>query len=400
VKRRAVTTLFSFGLAASLILGWVNRGQAGMMSRDIPQAATLLPPVVRSPPLLTGQSSLFRFVRTVPVTPDEHFVEGDFVRVNYVPATDRMVVNFATRQIPPQTGNCPFGGLAYKEYNLDMARTGQFGVLNCEMPDFGSNMVDNTFYFVSMHGEQAAQGWRIIKYNAATWEKIADIFFPLNYPEEGNGDPMVAYVNGQLDVSAGYNPAGSPPPGIATHHEFFSTALEFQGKRYLTDTAHYGGASLLYVDNVYHYVTADAFDGDLVVMQYAPDWTYLGAKPLIAQAHWSTGLVYDGQRFYVAYLDTSQRTEPGFLPVFLNVHLAAFDRAWNLVDDIAVTNYTREDLRQPGRPWVTLHNNRLYVSYDLDTIDPVTYQEQHWWQAYVSVYELLHTVYLPLALRN
>ena len=43
---------------------------------------------------------------------------------------------------------------------------------------------------------------------------------------------------------------------------------------------------------------------------------------------------------------------------------------------------------QTGRPWVILYGNRLYVSYDLDTRDPVTHQEQMKGQAIVSVYEL------------
>lgn len=70
------------------------------------------------------------------------------------------------------------------------------------------------------------------------------------------------------------------------------------------------------------------------------------------------------------------------------MRLAAFDRDWNLVDDVAVTNFTWDDLRQPGRPWVMLQGNRLYVSYDCDTIDPDTHQEMLNWQALVSIYEI------------
>jgi hypothetical protein len=142
------------------------------------------------------------------------------------------------------------------------------------------------------------------------------------------------------------------------------------------------------VDGIYYFVTANGFLGDLVVMKYDEDWQYLGVRTLIPHAHWSTGLVYDGQRFYVAYMDTSQRIRPDSLPVFLNVHLAAFDRDWNLLDDVAVTSFAPSDNRQPGRPWVILLNNRLYVSYDMDTIDPTTQQEQLKWQSYVSTYEL------------
>ena len=105
----------------------------------------------------------------------------------------------------------------------------------------------------------------------------------------------------------------------------------------------------------------------------------------------STGLAFDGQRFYVAYLNNSQTLTPDMLPVYLNVRLAAFDLNWNLLDDIAVTSYAISDNMQTGRPWVLLHGNRLYVSYDLDTMDPVKRTESKNGQAVISVFELNQT---------
>ena len=68
--------------------------------------------------------------------------------------------------------------------------------------------------------------------------------------------------------------------------------------------------------------------------------------------------------------------------------LAVFDRDWNLIEDIAVTNFAETDDRTAARPYFLLHGNRLYVSYDeapryanhMDIIEKI--------QAYVSVYEL------------
>jgi hypothetical protein len=337
-------------------------------------------------------TGLFKFIQTVQVSPDEEFKSGEFVRINYVPATDHLIVTFGTRgRLSQEAWECAIAGLAYKEYTLAMEVTGKSGILNCEIPDFGSVMVDNTYYFVSMHLGEEYAGWRIIKYNAVTWESLANIFHPLNLNNEEkleyrrNGDPMVSYVNGQLDISAGYNPAGTPPP-TASHHQFFSTDLNYLGEKILLDTPHIDGAAMIYLDGIYYFITANAFDGDVVLMQYDRDWKYLGVKTLIKEAHWSTGLAYDGQRFYLAYMDTSQRTTPGFLPVYLNVHLAAFDRDWNLVEDVAVTNFARADNKQPGRPWVILHDNRLYLSYDLSDQTATDPASAH---AFVSVYELL-----------
>ena len=205
---------------------------------------------------------------------------------------------------------------------------------------------------------------------------------------------MVADVNGQIDISSAYSAAGKPPgpdtPAgtYGLHHHFFSADLQFQGKKILTDPPQINGSSMVYVDGIYYLVTANLYDGNVLVAKYDKNWSYLGGKAIIQQAHFSTGLVYDSQRFYVAYTDTSQRTHPGFFPVSLNIHLAAFDRDWNLLDDVAVTNYARSDNKQPGRPWVILYKSRLYVSYDVDTIDPTTRQEQLKWQARVGIYEL------------
>lgn len=162
-------------------------------------------------------------------------------------------------------------------------------------------------------------------------------------------------------------------------------------KRVLADVPHVCGSSLIQVDGVIYFVTADAFLGDVIVMMYDQDWHYLDMRLLREDAHWSTGLVLDDQVFYLAYMDTSQRARPVSLPVSFNVRLAAFDRDWNLLEDLAVTDFSPSDLRQPGRPWLILHGNLLYLSYDLDTIDPVTHEEQLQWQAFISCYELLRS---------
>jgi hypothetical protein len=340
----------------------------------------------------TKQAGLFRFIRTVQVAPDEEFSSGAFVRVNYLPAIDRFVVSFGTRHLPQTPAGCqtPNGiGYVYKEYDSNMNQTGKSGIINCLFPDYGAAIAGSHVYFVSMRGGHA---WQIAEYDATNWSTLASFEFPLDASKESSGDPMLAYVNGQIDICSAYLSEGVPP-GTGSHHEFFTPDLQFVGKRILTDVEHgagsAGGAYMVYVDNVYHFVTSSRFDGDVIVLRYDQSWNFLGSKTLVRQAHFPTGAVSDGERFFVAYLDTSQRTTPGFLPVYLNVHLAAFDDQWNLIDDVAVTNYTPTDSRQPGRPWVTLHGNRLYVAYDLgDESLPTVEEGLDAQQAYVSIYEL------------
>jgi hypothetical protein len=74
-------------------------------------------------------------------------------------------------------------------------------------------------------------------------------------------------------------------------------------------------------------------------------------------------------------------------PIFLNTHLAAFDRDWNLIEDVAVTDFSPTNRHEAGRPGLHLFNKRLYVSYDVTTITADN-KELFDGQAYVSVYQL------------
>jgi len=365
-------------------------------------------PAVAQPAQPTGQPPLFKFIRTVQITPDATFHVASFPRINYLPATDQFVITFGT-VADKVSGNCPMAGYAHKGYTLDMLPTGNAGYfityLNvCSAGDSGSIMVDNTYYgaFVSQLSG-APYGWHLVKFDAVAWPPMpitaTDVL--LDDPHAGQLDPTVAFVNGQLDISDQYNPDGIWQEGSDSHHNFYSTNLKSQGTKILTDTALMSGASMIDVDGIYYIITANSFDGDLVVAKYDSAWKYLGVKELRKQAHWSQGVVFDGQRFYVSYLDTSQRDPGPFVGHFYpNVHLAAFDRNWNLVEDVAVTNFLPAALKFPGRPWVILHNNRLYVSYDVDDLDPITHQERlETQQAFVSIYSLSNRMYLPLVLR-
>jgi len=331
---------------------------------------------------LSTQSGLFQFVRTVQVTPDSTFSKAGFVRLGYVSATNSIVATFGTHFIHPTTTDS--NGRGYKEYALDMQPTGKSGMLNTGgIGDCNGLIVDSVYYDVNVD----PCGWRITTFNTLTWVKTRDIIFPLDTPREGNGDMMIAFVNGFLDISSGYTThGGAPPPdsGAWTHHQFLSPNLKFLDKRILSDTPHIGGSSLIFVDSIYYFVSATAYTGDVIVMKYDRDWKYLGAKKLISQAHWSEGLAWDGLRFYVSYLNTSQRNGSGFFPYYPNVHLAAFDKDWNLIDDIAVTDYTPTDSMFTGRPSLLQLGNRLYVSYDAVPLpEDLTKIE-----GYVKVYEL------------
>jgi uncharacterized protein (TIGR03437 family) len=346
-------------------------------------------------------AGLFQLVRTVQVAPDSAFGTGAFARVNYVPATDRLVVTFGTK--PPSSATDRRAGYAYKEYDLEMNPTGKADYfVRChasggEANDSGSVMVGNDYYFAwapdEVPGTSNFHGWKLTKYDAATWQTESEIYFPIENPQEVENDPMVAFVNEQLDVSSQFNTTGTHPPdyftGSASYHYFFSPLLAAQGKAILDTPPHFCGSSMIFLNGVYHFVSSSSFLGEVDVMHYDASWRFLGKQMLRPYGQWSQGLAFDGDRFFVAYLDTTQRRDaPQFLPAAPNVHLAAFDLNWNLLDDVAVTNYSMSENTVGGRPWVILRNGRAYVSYDVDAMDPVTLEETLQWRAYVSVYDV------------
>jgi hypothetical protein len=343
-----------------------------------------------------AQQPPIEFVRSIQVTPDDEFLTGSFARVNYVPATNRFVVTFGMKASTEP--NTSLGaGYAFKEYNLDLQETGKSGIIQwypnvTEAGDSGSCMVNNTYYCAFVSQSNPEYGWTIIKYDAANWTRLEELFFPLEEPNQGNYDPCVAYVNGQIDICNQYNPSGIWQQGFSSRHYFFTADLQPIGMVTVNDTPHISGASIIYEDGIYYYVSANVYNGGLVLMKYDSDWNYLGMKNLMPQAHWSQGLLSDGRFFYLAYLDTSLRNPENpeiFFPVYPNVRLAVFDRDWNLIHIENVTDFTRSDLKKGGRPWVIQHGDMLYVSYDVDTVNVTTEEEELKWQAHVSIYKIL-----------
>jgi hypothetical protein len=329
--------------------------------------------------------SLFRFVRSEQVTPDYHFLAGGFIRIGYVPARGQLVAAFGSPKLAKAIGECGTTGKAYKVYTLDLQPTGEEGLLHCGSEGDTTNLfVDDTVYDIMP--TKGSEGWVIKKYDSITWKEQASITYQLDSQHEQSGDMTIALVNGVLDVSGSYSDDGHPPAidhGAATSHIFFTPDLQFLEKRILADTPHIVGSSMIYVNGVYHFISASAYAGDVIVMKYDQNWAYLGKKILRTQAHWPEGVAWDGQRFYLTYLDTSQRDNTVFWPYFPNVHLAAFDRDWNLVEDVAVTDYA-PNTQFTGRPHLLLHGNRVYVGYDVVPLP----EDLSKIEVYIAEYEL------------
>jgi hypothetical protein len=355
---------------------------------------------VQSPASLTAQPSptparpaeqpeIFTHLKTVAVTPAGNFQKASFTRVGYVPGRDAMIVTFDTVLEKPE-GECGDKAYGYREFNLDMVETGDRGIINCYggIIDSGGLFVGDDFYYAFQAGAGNTEGWILAKYNAVTWEAtVPEAFFGLPHGYN-NGDPMMAVVNGQIDVSSKImtdpsDPGDCPFMHCWTHHEFFTKDLVYVETRVLKDAYNVNLSSLVQTeDGVVHFVTADSYGGNAIVMRYDRDWKYLGVKTILEKAGADEGVAFDGNRFYVSYVDFS-----GTMP---NVHLAAFDKDWNFLDDIAVTSFTSQNPKAAIRPSLTLYRGRIYVCYDQDEHPSSTPAgiENEDIQVYVGVYEV------------
>jgi hypothetical protein len=363
------------------------------------------PPEQQQPPPAADQEGIFKFVKTIQVTPDENFSDGGLGHIHYVPATDRMVVMLSVQLEKPVTltysaETCQGKALAYKEYTTDMQPTGKFGYLYCASADINSRIIGNDIYLASMttghvseDGQPEWTGWHVEKFDAVSWNRLAYVDIPLDISEEIDDGPTIADINGQIVVSGEYFPDGNPdgPLGRGSHHHFFTTNLEPLGKKILMapETPSHcpmismiqepGGDILMFAATAY-------FDGSLLMLRFDKEWNFIEQKELREQAFFPTGSVSDENLFYIAYTDISKK---GPMPLYRNVGLAAYDRNWQLLQDVAVTDFVNtDDTWIDGEsPWVQLLGKRLFVSYLESELDPVggLLVEN---QAYVNIYEL------------
>jgi len=353
--------------------------------------------VILPPPPTPGQPvqpALFKFIQTTKVTPDDKVLDGGFIRLGYVPALDRIVAVFKSNKLVKPEAGSENGAHLYRIYTTDMQSDGETHVLNHGPGGADSTelFVDNILYDVYFIIDPFF-GWHVTKYDAVTWKTLAEIDYHVTDKGADILDEMIMMVNGMLDISSIYLPTEQDSAAsTSTHHNFFTPDLQFLNKRILADTENIEGSSMIFVDGKYYFITANEIHGDVIVMTYDKDWKYLGMKVLLKNGIWSEGVAFDGQRFYVAYMDTSLNIGTDWVPLNTNIHLAAFDRDWNFIEDLAVTNYTVADDVEAWRPYVILHGNRLYVSYDVCPHDPITHADvMQDSQAYITVYELKGT---------
>jgi len=346
-----------------------------------------------------SQPGIFMYDHTVKLTSDSDITNAAFGCIHYIPSIDRFVVLLQDTVTQPvviidSTDTCTVRAVHYKEYYSNITPTGQIRAFTCSVTDVTSLTVGDFLYFGKFKEFQPpqAQVWIISKYDATNWQKLGEIEIPLNYPFEHVGGLTIGFVKNQIVLSGVYfgNGTGGGPTG--SHLHFCTLNLDTLGTLILEDTTHIPMLSFAETDSfIYVLGSTELLNGKLLTMKYDKDWNYLGSRILKENAFFPTGTVWDGQRFYVAYVDISLQADSSIFPFpyHQNIRLAAFDKHWNLLKDEAVTNFTQYDYKQPVGPWVIKQGNQLYVSYVVDTVDFISGYEKLAAQSYVCIYNII-----------
>jgi hypothetical protein len=347
---------------------------------------------------LVQAPSGLRFVDSTPVTPTGDFSNGDFVRI--FQRGSKVLVTFNTTLssalIP---GTCPktepqAGAYVYREFNADMTPTGRQGVIACNAKcDNGGLLVGDTFYLaLSGVDDPLLDGWSLSLYDASSWSTLPE---PPASPLVGPvvhvldcgkraGDPMLAYVNGLIDIDGKYLGPGccgdSQPPwcesapthSFTTHHTFFDpntlsvASCAGTGPEILAvppNPGHIDLNSMIVAGSTINFLAGTSLLGDLVLMQFDSTWNFVSSSVLRSHAWCPEGVVYHGGHYYVSFLDTTSCN--GAIPCEMNARVAVFDSSWTAppVEEFAVTSFAPGSGTEAQKPTILLSGNILYVAY-------------------------------------
>ena len=260
----------------------------------------------------------------------------------------------------------------------------------------------------------SAWQYRLTKFDE-DFNLISTVTFAID-SSDSKADMMMNYANDRLIIGAfhqnGVNhptmPVQSPSWTPQMHKWEFDTSLTQIGNEvYLNEMFTTWGSSCIFNNNLYQIVTFDKWKGhyagifDLSVYRYDSNWNYIDTKSLNNDGQWSQGVLWDSSYYYVAY-------HTGHIHRGGNITVSVYDSTWNSITNLQITNNQIFDTLsfQPtlntiqynaNRPFLTLVNDTLYVSYDQDDYTctgytPVPlYNEGKRWQAHVAAIKLNFT---------
>jgi hypothetical protein len=256
-----------------------------------------------------------------------------------------------------------------KEYTREFAPTGRVYQLTGDgVADHQMVFADSYFYLVY---SVPREGGLYLKKLDRHWNEVRAATIVSN-AREPITDMMLSHAGGFLYIGTAFFQPDRMPPVASQRIWRYSIDLEPLGEFVLADVPSEIGSSMLYVNDTFIIVSSDRFWGDssLIVMRYDADWSFMDAKIIsaapMANERFPMGAAFVNGRYYISYTHQTGNISPpppGELPPdYGDIILKAFDREWNLLGEIRVT----EDLlpNSANRAHLAIVNDRVYVSYD------------------------------------
>ncbi len=334
---------------------------------------------------LLADSVVLTKLQEIQITPTPTHFTGDFCRVYYDSISNSVIVTYGGTKIGGISGSPNDKEYVYRKYDTAFVYSNQTGVLPnfTGASDYAMVRLHSRYY----HLTGAKDAYQLTKFDNS-FNFLNSVLISL-LPNNSSNDQLFNAVNNKLYFASLYDTsAAGDSPDVLARFFVYDTLLNRIQDTILTDTTFMPtGGSIIYNNNKLHIVASDQFGSPrdhlpshMYAYQYSIDWQYSGRKSLDTSGQWSQGLIYDSGFYYVAY------HTPGYHGVG-DIAVGIYDSSWNLVHKEMITNYHANfDTVVAQRPYIMKLNNKLYISYDIETFSMGTYNRD--WQAVVAVYQL------------
>ncbi len=330
------------------------------------------------------------------LTPNPDDSAGVFCRTFYHEGRNKFYAVYAGR--PGTSGSMTY--YKWREYDSDFTYTSNSGTLPGLLGagDFAMQMVDSTYYHITSFPPWS---FKLSKYDD-DFNLLGSVLIPLDSSDSG-ADMLLNYTNGKLIVGA-FHQAGEYHPSMPDQTLMWTPVMHkweydldlnsLTAPVYLNEVYDTWGSSCIFNGDMYQIVTMSKWPNyKLNVYRYDNSWNYIDSIPLNNDGQWSQGLLWDGTYYYVSYHSGHEHRSG-------NITIAIYDEDWSLVYDTTITNNSvfifgssppLNTLQyNASRPYLTRVGDTLYVSYDVDDYElisyagPPLYAQAQQWQAYVT----------------